>query len=315
MFDLSAPESPTSPRSPIAAAPLPGTRGSNFGRMTGWNFPGMGNPAASPSKGVLGQPNANSPPQRRTALPRRSSDLSRHPPSFTAPPPPDVHEHLKLKAYCAPAPPLSPPREALPALAEHKEAVRKPASAMVIGGQYASIPVPDEPEPKTHERRRSWGGEDVEKEVKPEDENSWTKHPESQSKALSPPVNPIIQGEDAIIPSIGERLASSQGIEIQSFRKEDSMSDLTCSVNELSIITPPSSALSSPPAHDSESGSASGSTSTMSPASMTASPEMLDADLPDVVVDPAERDNQMEAAAAGSAAINSDSYQDFVSVP
>lgn len=52
----------------------------------------------------------------------------------------------------------------------------------------------------------------------------------------------------------------------------------------------------------------------MSPASLMASPELEAADLPDVVVDPSERDNQLEAAAAGSGGINSDSYQDFVSI-
>lgn len=315
MFDLSAqPESPTSPRSPVAA-PLPGTRGSSFGRMTGWNFPGMGVPGSSPSKGVLGQPNEVSPPQRRTPLPRRSSDSDRHPPSFTAPPPPDVHEHLKLKTYCAPAPPLSPPKEAVAVLAQHKEAVLKPSThSVVIGGQYATVPVAPELESRTHERRRSWGGEIVEEANKPTDENSWTKQPESQSKALSPPVTSFAREEDAIIPSIGERLDSAPAFEAQSFRAEPVMANLNCTVNELSIITPPSSALSSPPAHDTESGSTSGSTSTMSPASLVASPELMAADLPDVVVDPAERDNQLEAAAAGSGGINSDSYQDFVSI-
>lgn len=314
MFDLSAPESPTSPKSPVAA-PLPGTRGSSFGRMTGWNFPGMGVPGSSPSKGVLGQPNGVSPPERRTPLPRRSSDSDRHPPSFTAPPPPDVHEHLKLNAYCAPAPPLSPPKEAMAVLAEHKQAVHKPsAPSMVIGGQYATVPVVAESESRNHERRRSWGGEIVEEENKPKDENSWTKQPESQSKALSLPVTYFAREEDAIIPSIDERLASAPAPEAQNFREEPVMANLNCAVNELSIITPPSSALSSPPAHDSESGSTSGSTSTMSPASLVASPEMEAVDLPDVVVDPLERDNQLEADAAGSEGINSDSYQDFVSI-
>lgn len=314
MFDLSAPESPTSPRSPVAA-PLPGTRGSNFGRMTGWNYPGMGNPDASPSKGVLGQPNAVSPPSRRSPLPRRSSESNRHPPSFTAPPPPDVHDHLKLKVYCAPAPPLSPPRELPAAPAEHK-VLKPPTPTMVIGGQYATIPLPAESDQKIHERRRSWGGEIVEEEsqpVRPKTQDSWTKQREAQSKALSPPTDPLSKGDVTIVPSIGERPAAAPELDVKNFREEPAMADVTCAVNELSIITPPSSALSSPPAHDSESGSTSGSTSTMSPASLVASPELEEAELPDVVVDPLQRDKQMEAAAAGQGGINSDSYRDFVS--
>lgn len=305
IFDLSAPESPTSPQSPVAAAPLPGTRGSNFGRMTGWNFPGMGNPNASPSKGTLGQPNAMSPPQRRNVLPRRTSDAGK-PPSFIAPPPPDVHEHLKLKAYCAPAPPLSPPKEPVAVVSDHKVAVHKPSHSMVIGGQYASLPIPKEEDSRIHERRRSWGGENVEGEPDFRQPNSWTPQPESQSKALSPPVQQS-QGHGPITASIEETMAPHANV-AQNLRKETTIADLKHTVNELSIMTPPSSALSSPPP-DTESGSTSASTSTMS----HASPELTDAELPDVVVDPAGRDGQMEAAAGDSGGMNSDSYQDFVS--
>lgn len=307
IFDLSAPESPTSPRSPVGAAPLPGTRGSNFGRMTGWNFPGMGNPDTSPSKGLLGQPNAISPPTRRSVLPRRGSDASKTPSSFTAPAPPDVHDHLKLKAYCAPAPPLSPPKEPSASLTDLKEAIHKPAHSIVIGGQYASLPTSREEDLKNHERRRSWGGENVEGEPDFRQPTSWTQQPESQAKALS---SLDQQGQGSIIASIEETI-SAHANAAQNFRKDTSIPDLNRTVSELSIMTPPSSALSSPPP-DTESGSTSASTSTMSPASH-ASPELEDAELPEVLVDPMERDGRMEAAAADSGGMNSDSYQDFVS--
>ena len=310
MFDLSAPESPTSPRSPVSAAPLPGTRGSNFGRMTGWNFPGMGNPNASPSKGVLGQPNAVSPPARRNVLPRRTSDASKTPSHFTAPPPPDVHEHLKLKTYIAPAPPLSPPRETAMTSIEHKEAIHKPSHSMVIGGQYASLPVSKEEDPRNHERRRSWGGENVEDEPDFRQPISWTQQQGDQTVALCPPVQQP-QGQAPIIAPSGTMSLQTQPDSAQNFRQDTSIADVNCGVSELSIMTPPSSALSSPPP-DTESGSTSASTSTMSPASH-ASPELEDAELPDVVVDPTERDRRLEHAATDTGGMNSDSYQDFVS--
>jgi hypothetical protein len=180
---------------------------------------------------------------------------------------------------------------------------------MVIGGQYASLPIPKEEDSRIHERRRSWGGENVEGEPDFRQPNSWTQQPDSQSKALSPPAQQS-QGHGPITASIEETMASGANV-AQSFRK-GTIADLNRAVNELSIMTPPSSALSSPPP-DTESGSTSASTSTMSPASH-ASPELTDGELPDVVVDPIGRDGQMEAAAADSGGMNSDSYQDFVSV-
>ncbi|GHJ86695.1 hypothetical protein NliqN6_3097 [Naganishia liquefaciens] len=310
MFDLSAPESPTSPRSPVPAAPLPGTRGSNFGRMTGWNFPGMGNPNASPSKGVLGQPNASSPPIRRTVLPRRTSDASKNASSFTAPPIPDVHEHLKLKTYIAPAPPLSPPRESASTSIDHKEAIHKPSHSVVIGGQYASLPVPKEDISKNHERRRSWGGENVEGKPAFREQNSWTPQPGEKSIALLPPAQPP-QAQPPIVPPIEGTFGLDEKTDTaQNFRKDASIADVNCAVSELSIMTPPSSALSSPPP-DEDSGSTSASTATMSPASHV-SPELEDAELPDVVVDPTERDQRLEDAAAATEGMNSDSYQDFI---
>lgn len=312
MFDLSQtqPESPTSPRSPIAAAPLPGTRGSNFGRMTGWNFPGMGNPDASPSKGTLGQPNAHSPQAQRVSLPRRTSDTNRHPPSFAVPPPPDVHEHLKLKAYCAPAPPLSPPKEAVTTLIQHKEAVRRPFLSQVIGGQYASLPPV---EAASHERRRSWGGESIDDEAtSAKKDSSWTPQPESESKTLSPPTSSDTTNTSSVVVKPNAVIQTTQTSEQQVFQQEDAkLADLNRAVNELSLFTPPSSALSSPPANDPESETA--STSSPSPASSTGELQHEGVDLPEVVVDPLERDDEMEAAASGSDGIHSDSYQDFVS--
>ncbi|KAJ9097301.1 hypothetical protein QFC21_004970 [Naganishia friedmannii] len=309
MFDLTQPESPTGPRSPTAAAPLPGTRGSNFGRMTGWNFPGMGNPDASPSQGLLGQPNAVSPQAQRVSLPRRTSDTNRHPPSFAAPPQPDVHEHLKLKTYCAPAPPLSPPKEPVATLIQHKEAVRRPPLSQVIGGQYASLPPV---EAASHERRRSWGGEIIEDEAKPaKKDSSWTSQPESRSKALSPPLPSKPNDISAVVPKPELADTSTLPSAQQGFQQEDAkLADLNRAVNELSLFTPPSSALSSPPAIDPESETA--STSSPSPASSTGELQHEGVDLPEVLVDPLDRDDEMEAAASGSDGIHSDSYQDFI---
>ncbi|KAJ9119659.1 hypothetical protein QFC22_003369 [Naganishia vaughanmartiniae] len=308
MFDLAQPDGP---RSPVAAAPLPGTRGSNFGRMTGWNFPGMGNPDISPSKGMLGQPNAVSPEAQRVSLPRRPSDTNRHPPSFTVPPRPDVHEHLKLKAYSAPAPPLSPPKEAVATLMRHKEAVQRPALSQVIGGQYASLPPV---EAGTHERRRSWGGETIEEDaISAKKDSSWTPQSESQLKALSPPTSTDQINTTAVISKPEPATTSiTQTSEKQIFQQEDAkLADLNHAVNELSLFTPPSSALSSPPAIDPESETT--STSSPSPASSTAESQDEGVNLPEVVVDPLDRDDEMEAAAAsGSDGIHSDSYQDFV---
>ncbi|KAJ9110462.1 hypothetical protein QFC19_001588 [Naganishia cerealis] len=319
MFDLSQPESPTSPRSPGPAAPLPGTRGSNFGRMTGWNFPGMGSPSASPSKGTLGQPNAYSPPSVRVSLPRRTSDTNRHPSNFTVPAPPDVHDHLKLNAYCAPVPPLSPSRHSVDSLVEHKEAVRKPPQSRVIGGQYASLPPV---EAAGHERRRSWGGETIENEdvpiedSLPAEDSSWTPQPGSQSKALPPPNSSDTFTDSTAVPKLDPAVTSLRASARQGFQQEDAkLADLNHAVSELTLFTPPSSALSSPPAIDpeTESGSTSSQSSSHSPASSNNDLENEGIGLPEVVIDPMERDAEMEAAASGSDGIHSDSYQDFVS--
>lgn len=217
----------------LPTPPLPGTRGSGFGRHTGWNYPGMGtvDPSGTPL-GVLGT--VNKAPE----------------PVYSAPSPPDVHEHLMLKAYCAPAPPLSPPKEKTC----HPESPRKPSSS-VVGGQFATLAPPT----GGHSRRRSWGGEGMGEDV------DWTEGPAPES-SKQPPV---------------------------------------------SLFTPPSSNMSSPP--NPVGVPESPSTATSSPSSSDSSPPRSNnvISLPDVVIDPQEQDQMVEA----SSGINSNSYNEFVSRP
>lgn len=315
-------DSPPHRAIPFPTPPLPGMRASGFGRATGWNFPGMGSPNASPSKGVLGTVNRPSPP----AVPSEPSPdvpafrvagatTISSPPAFPVPKLPDVHDHLKLKAYCAPTLPLSPPKEDLPVIrTPSKDDVpelepsrgRQPAMSMVINGQYATtLPLPFENK-RGHERRRSWGGEVVDDETMP----TWR-----ESTGDSPPiVSTVVQTAEP--GNVSSNSASHQG---EDFGRAGSSAASSQAAKGLDLFTPPSSALSTPPLPNMLPVPESPSTASASPVSETGSPAEGEFSLPEVVIDGNERDRRLEDAAQNRSqpnegGIHSPSYKEFVSL-
>lgn len=121
-----------------------GIRASGFGRISSWNNPEVGTSTADAS---------NIPPIRTSPLPvilPKVSDTV-----FSAPSPPDVHEHLQLKTYCAPALPLSPPKEKHSLDSLTTRPLR--SESAIVGGQYATLASPE----TGQSRRRSWNGEGI----------------------------------------------------------------------------------------------------------------------------------------------------------
>lgn len=196
-----------------------------------WSFPTL-------ARGVMGGPLSPS------ASGADSPKLS--PPPVTAyrpPNPPDVHTHLQLKSYCAPSPPISPPKEETftfspPSMTTSPDGLspaNRSPSLNIVGGQPATTLAPP-----THERRSSWSGktgswdsfskvmDDMEEEV--------------STNGSSTPIargarSPLLVGEEAQSPSPVSRPLSmkrSTG-NLQALRN-----------GEAGLMTPPSSHSSSP---------------------------------------------------------------------
>ena len=289
-------ESPPIRQVPLTTPPIPGMRASSFGRATGWNFPGMGSPNSSPSKGVLGQSNVVSPPVNAEPSPDTPA-FRKAATAFQVPPPPDIHEHLSLKGYCAPTSPMSPPKESTPLIRtptkDDVEAPRGRTLSMIPTEKPSSLAPPDT-RTKGHERRRSWGGEIVD-----DDQPAWI-----QTTSESPPV----------LSDQGNTKSRSK----VDFHKVDPEAPLSPAVSGLDLLTPPSSALSTPPLGNSlHVTPESPSTDSASP-SVTPSPPQAMADLPEVVVDGNERDRHLEdraqlMQAEDNSGIHSPGYKEFVS--
>lgn len=282
-------DSPPVRQAALSTPPVPGMRASGFGRATGWNFPGMGSPSISPSKGVLGQSNRPSPP------PGPSPDVPAfRGTSFQAPPMPNVHEHLSLKGYCAPSP-MSPPKEDLPIIkTPNKDDVESPRDRSV------SIVTSDKPatlapvsQGKGHERRRSWGGEIVD-----DSQSIWTESTTSDS----PPVM-----------SDGGNVRSRDRTD---FEKVDPEAPLSPAGHGLDLFTPPSSALSTPPLGNSMQVTPESPSTDSTSLSVTPSPPRSTVVLPEVVIDGSERDRHMEdranAMQGNTSGIHSPGYKEFV---
>jgi hypothetical protein len=295
MFEIGADAEPSPKRqTAVSTPPVPGTRGSGYGRATGWNFPGMGSPSGSPSKGVLGTVNKPSPPiatggpspdtpafRNATVQPTRMSD---------------VHDHLKLRTYCAPTPLLSPPKDEGFHATGPSAKLSPPRGrqmSMMVGGQYATSLAPLDSWGKGHERRRSWGGEEVD-----ENDSAWI-----QATGGSPPM------------VVRPTLISRQSDDVD-FRRGDPNMASNSAMHGLDLFTPPSSTLSTPPLISLPEVPESPSTDTASPASpsMATSPSGSNISLPEVVIDGAERDERLESRAQNNAnsGIHSPSYKEFV---
>jgi hypothetical protein len=74
------------------------------------------------------------------------------PAAFKVPAPPDVHTHLTLSKYCAPSPPLSPPKDTTEAVTIEQ------ALGVSVAGTAPQDKADAGPPTADHERRSSWSG-------------------------------------------------------------------------------------------------------------------------------------------------------------
>ena len=284
-------ESPPVRQAALTTPPVPGMRASGFGRATGWNFPGMGSPSNSPSKGVLGQSNRPSPPPG----PSPDTPAFRNT-AFQAPPMPDVHEHLSLKGYCAPSLPTSPPKEDIPIIKTPAKDDTEPPRGRPTNIISSDKPATLAPEPrgKGHERRRSWGGEVVDD---------------------SPPVWTESTSGSAPVKMDGGETATRDEVD---FQKVDPEAPLSPAVQGLDLFSPPSSALSTPPLGNSLQVTPESPLTDSTSPSVTPSPPRSNVILPEVVIDGNERDRHLEDRARAmqendNSGIHSPGYKEFVS--
>lgn len=265
-----------------------------------------------------------------------SPQLSPPPPvSFKPPAPPDVHTHLRLKKYCAPSPPQSPPKRMhlpqLPPLVLSLAPVRATATPGGSGSGSGSGAVPVAApamdlihgHPATtwspHERSHSWAGKSGEAWQQQNDKQSASDNDESvggdstprAARARSPETRAPEKADMASMvdsPVSITNTSSSSGSEDETDRPvtlNRSTGDLRALINQDAsngLMTPPSSNLSSPP-----------TPSAVLPGPMSPSMSMSTGDSSPVNTlisgSPAENDSLDEARGR---TLNAATYQEFL---
>ena len=264
--------------------------------------------------------------------------LSPPPTAFKAPPAPDVHSHLQLKKYCAPSPPLSPPKEqvsnALIPLVlnpvstseDMGTGAERRTTMNIVGGNYATILSL----PPRHERRRSWtGGEKTE----------WSSFssPLSSGKEIGNGTSSELDSDHTVESVDGDLTPVAKGARSPELRLDSDSSSASSPENrpltlkrsttnlqalvsgdDSGILTPPSSTHSSPPSPRMDGlslspsqSSAAASTGESSPVNTVSSDSIPDLANLDIEIDPDERGRTMGGS---NYKMLSNSYQEFVSV-
>lgn len=302
-------ESPPRRATALSTPVLGSTRSGQIGRAAGWHMPTKDR-NGSPSTGFLGLPRKST-----SSLPSPGSSpdvpLFRTT-SFEAPPPPDVHQHLKLNAYCAPSP-LSPPvqKKAHSPPRSSGQANIEPSTSLGSREGQASPQRPPLSRTSSHERRRTWGGEKVEKH---DELPAWR-----QSTGNSPPSTLKRNFISDMMPSMTYRTASPQ----RSGHVDRPQAVPSQNSASMDLLTPPSSALSTPPLSSSliVAPMSPSSGESVSPSETNSPPrDEPEHQLPEVVIDGNDRDQTMENRAQDEgpaieqgSGIHSDSYKEFVS--
>lgn len=172
----------------------------------------------------------------------------------------------------------------------------------LFAGQYATLAPPK----ATHERRRSWNGDE-----------EWQRDGggDETPKAVEVEASPLGVIGNLDLTSEESDAASSIDSPVRPLMKKGSTPDLRNFVGDDSdtgLITPPASNLSSPPTPSrSPLPSPSLSTGTSSPVESLATDNSVDFD--NIVIDPAERGRRSTADGAKTLNGGADSYEQFVS--
>ena len=244
------------------------------------------------------------------------------PEAFKAPTLPDIHTHLALSRYCAPSPPQSPPQEdafsSLTTYSHTPEASTVSRGTLPardarnsLGGQYAALPSLANSD--NHDRRASWSGQS----------GNWDSFTTvmqvveqqlelSSTDGESTPVAPGSRSPAAA--NIGDSEDSS--LAKRPFGLKRSTGDLRALVDDVGLVTPPSSAHSSPPSpalqplppmSPSPSSTSTGDSSPINTASTDSTPDLSSLS---VDIEPVERGRDISP---NNYKMLSTSYQEFVS--